>query len=148
MGNHRRSSVSIVPTAEPRPDQRLKTNINHIINRTNKSRMAPAGARRRAPEKNPGTRRRTDARTVQERAGVENSSGQSDSRKRKWLCDYTNQPRYGRPSTRTTQYADRGYRGSRPPQPRDQSLRSTNKRRFYFSTQYAVRSRYKIVVLC
>ena len=32
---------------------------------------------------------------------------------------------------------DRGYRGSRPPQPRDQSLHSTNKRRYF---QYAVRS--------
>ena len=32
--------------------------------------MALAYARRRAPEKNPGTRRRTAARTVQDRAGL------------------------------------------------------------------------------
>ena len=32
---------------------------------------------------------------------------------------------------------DRGYRGSRPPQPRDQSLHRSNKRRYF---QYAVRS--------
>ena len=32
---------------------------------------------------------------------------------------------------------DRGHRGSRPPQPRDQSLHSTNKRRYF---QHAVRS--------
>ena len=32
---------------------------------------------------------------------------------------------------------DRGYRGSRPPQPRDQSIHSTNKRRYF---QYAVHS--------
>ena len=35
---------------------------------------------------------------------------------------------------------DRGYRGSRPPQPRDQSLHSTNKRSYF---QYAVRSTLK-----
>ena len=49
--------------------------------------MAPAGARKRGPTKNPGTRRRTAARTVQDnmldRAGVENSSGRSDSNSRK-----------------------------------------------------------------
>ena len=40
---------------------------------------------RRAPEKNPRTRRRTAARTVQDRAGAENSSGRSDSRKREMV---------------------------------------------------------------
>ena len=48
-------------------------------------RMASAGARRRGPEKNPGARRRTVARTVQDRAGAENSSGRSDSRKREMV---------------------------------------------------------------
>jgi len=42
---------------------------------------------------------------------------------------------------------DRGYRGSRPPQSRDQSLHSTNKRRYFQhaarSTQCAVRSKHK-----
>jgi len=51
------------------------------------SRMSLACAWRRAPQKNPGTRRRTAARTVQDRAGAENSSGrsESDSRKREMV---------------------------------------------------------------
>ena len=67
------------------------------------------------PVKNPGTRRRTAARTVQDRAGAENSSGRSDSRKREmeWLRDYcTNQGM----AARQRAY-DRWHRGS---QPRDQ----------------------------
>ena len=50
----------------------------------------------------------------------------------KWLCDYTDQGMAARHRA-----LDRGYRGSRPPQPRDQSLHSSNKRRYF---QYAVRS--------
>ena len=48
------------------------------------------------------------------------------------MCDYTDQGMAARQRA-----LDRGYRGSRPPQPRDQSLHSTNKRRYF---QYAVRS--------
>ena len=48
----------------------------------------PGGGPRKFKE--PGTRRRTAAQTMQDRAGVENSSGRSDSRKRevrsRWLC--------------------------------------------------------------
>ena len=72
---------------------------------------------------NPGARRRTAARTVQDRAGAENSSGRSDSRK---PCDYTDQGMAARQRA-----LDRGYRGSRPPQPRDQSLHRSNKRRYF-----------------
>ena len=49
----------------------------------------------------------------------------------KWLCDYADQGRAARQRA-----LDRGCRGSRPPQPRDQSLHSTNKRRYF---QYAAR---------
>ena len=38
----------------------------------------------------------------------------------KWLCDYTNQGMSARHRA-----LDRGYRGSHPPQPRDQSLHCT-----------------------
>ena len=41
----------------------------------------------------------------------------------KWLCDYTNKG----VAARQRAY-DRGYRGSRPPQPRDQSLHYSHKR--------------------
>ena len=44
----------------------------------------------------------------------------------KRLCDYTNQGMAARQRA-----LDRGYRGSRPPKPRDQSLHSTNKRRYF-----------------
>ena len=50
----------------------------------------------------------------------------------KWSCDYTDQGIAARQRA-----LDRGYRGSRPPQPRDQSLHRSNKRRYF---QYAVRS--------
>ena len=40
----------------------------------------------------------------------------------KWSCDYTDQGMAARHRA-----LDRGYRGSRPPQPRDQSLHSRNK---------------------
>ena len=48
----------------------------------------------------------------------------------KWSCDYTDQGMAARHRA-----LDRGYRGSRPPQPRDQSLHRSNKRRYF---QYAV----------
>ena len=54
----------------------------------------------------------------------------------KWSCDYTDQGMAARHRA-----LDRGYRGSRPPQPRDQSIRAytaaTNED--IFCTQYAVR---------
>ena len=53
-----------------------------------------------------------------------------------WLCDYTDQGIAARQRA-----LDRGYRGSRSPQPRDQSLHSTPTNEDIFSTQYAVRKR-------
>ena len=63
--------------------------------------MAPAGARRRAPEKNPGTRRRTAVRIVLGPSRSLRTSGRSTSRKRgNGSCDYTDRGRreHGLPS--------------------------------------------------
>ena len=58
--------------------------------------MAPAGARRRAPEKNPGTRRRTAVRIVLGPRRSLRTSGRSTSRKRgNGSCDYTDRGQAG-----------------------------------------------------
>ena len=57
----------------------------------------------------------------------------------KWSCDYTDQGMAARHRA-----LDRGYRGSCPPQPRDQSLHSSYKRRYF---QYADAVRRSIVII-
>ena len=100
------------------------------------SRMALACARRRAPEKNPGTRRRTAVRIVLGPSRSLRTSGRSTSRKRGKGRVTTptaaggsmasRHRRHGLPSSRTR---PRALPGSRHPQPRDQSLHSSNKPR-------------------
>ena len=68
-----------IPQSESTNSSRGIVTVQFV--RLRASRMAPIGARRRAPEKNPGAHRRTAARTVQDRAGAENSS----SRKREMV---------------------------------------------------------------
>ena len=71
--------------AHPPPCNLLMT-VRGIVTvqfvRLRASRMALACARRRAPEKNPGTRRRTAARIVLGPSRSLRTSGRSDSRKR------------------------------------------------------------------
>ena len=120
------------------------------------SRMALACARirRRAPEKNSGTRRRTAARIVLGPSRSLRTSGRSTSRKRGKGRVTTptaaggsmasRHRRHGLPSSRTR---PRALPGSRHPQPRDQSLHTaTNEDITQYavcvrSTQYAVQSR-------
>ena len=78
------------------------------------------------PVKNPGTRRRTAARTVQDRAGAEIRAVGLTVVNGKWLCDYTDQGVAARQRAQ-----DQGYRGSRPTQPRDQSLHRSNIRSYF-----------------
>ena len=136
--------------ARPPPYNLLMT-VRGIVTlqfvRLRASRMALACARRRAPEKNPGARRRTAARIVLGPSRSLRTSGRSTSRKRgDGSCDYTDRGQAGAWPPVTAGMASRHRALDRGPYPAhatpSRAIRAytaaTNED--IFSTQYAVRS--------
>ena len=122
----------LVTVTHPPPCNILMT-VRGIVTvqfvRLGSSRMAPAGARRRPLKRTPGPVDALPLVPCRTEPVLKIRAVGLTVVNVKWSCDYTDQGIAARQRA-----LDRGYRGSRPPQPRDQSL-LRNKRRYF---QYAV----------